>query len=195
MKKTGVSLLVFFVIAFLCFWSSESLANKHHGMPIMAEGEYFSIYAKKNIGIIEILSKIDFDYLPYTKNSTNNYEEDIKLSNILSKTLDALFLEVSDILDTHIYGLNGNIVVLNRQKDVANIFKMQFDIEMSERAFYSHEEGTIYISFEDLTLGMLGHEMAHAIISHFFIVPPPPTIQEVLCGYVEFKLRKRANLL
>ncbi len=41
-----------------------------------------------------------------------------------------------------------------------------------------------------IILILLGHEMGHVIISHYFVVPPSYRIQEVLTGYVEFQLRK-----
>jgi hypothetical protein len=42
---------------------------------------------------------------------------------------------------------------------------------------------------------MLGHEIAHAIISSFFIVPPPEKIQEVLAGYVDYSLLKKSRAI
>jgi hypothetical protein len=53
----------------------------------------------------------------------------------------------------------------------------------------------VYISYPEMTIGMLGHKIAHAIISHYFVVPPPAKIQEVLAGYVEYSIRKSAGTL
>jgi hypothetical protein len=64
---------------------------------------------------------------------------------------------------------------------------------MAAPSFYFHEEKTIYISTEDLDLGMLAHEIAHAIISHYFVVPPSERVQEVLSGYVDFHFKKKAK--
>ena len=49
---------------------------------------------------------------------------------------------------------------------------------------------TIYASAENFKIGVIGHEIAHAVISHYFVVQPSVKIQEVLAGYVEYQLRK-----
>jgi hypothetical protein len=41
---------------------------------------------------------------------------------------------------------------------------------------------------------VLGHEIAHAIMSHYFVVLPSEKIQEVLAGFVEYQLRKNVTL-
>jgi len=66
-------------------------------------------------------------------------------------------------------------------------------MDFRERSFYVFDSNTIFISYQDLTLGMLGHEIAHAVISGYFVVPPPDKVQEVLAGYVEYSLRKAAR--
>jgi hypothetical protein len=53
------------------------------------------------------------------------------------------------------------------------------------------EGNTIYVSLKDVSLGMLAHEVAHAIISSYFVVAPPEKVQEVLAGYVEYSIRKK----
>ena len=70
---------------------------------------------------------------------------------------------------------------------------MNFSHVYENEKFYFHDDKTIYISTEDLTLGMLGHEMAHAIISHYFVVPPPTKVQEVLSGYVDYSFQKKVR--
>jgi hypothetical protein len=37
--------------------------------------------------------------------------------------------------------------------------------------------------------------MAHALISNYFVVAPPPKVQEILAGYVEYSVRKRMGNL
>jgi len=113
---------------------------------LIAEGKYFSIYGYKDLDIVNLLKRLNFEYLLHSQNLTASLREDFK--SLLADTLDALYLEVSDILDLHIYSYHGRI-----------------------------------------------HEIAHAVISHYFIVPPPAKIQEVLAGYVEYDLRKSTGTL
>ena len=175
------------------FFSSASAFGQEKGLSLLSETRFFSVYAPRDTDIYSLLTKVEFDYLTHlTKLSADN-PADIVL--ILNKTLDALYLEVSDILDIHVYSFHGTIKFLPDQVSVERTFKEYFDQDFSERSFYLHERSTIYISLDDITLGMLGHEIAHAIISHYFVVPPPAKTQEVLSGYVEYSLRKATGTL
>ena len=153
----------------------------------IAGGTYFNVYSDGAADAYAVLSKIDLNYLVYSGSAANGADN---VSDMLAKTLDGLYLEVSDILDIHIYSFQGRIEILTDQNAVNSAFKNLFAQDFNERSFYIPEKNAIYLSFADLTLGLLGHEIAHAIISRYFVVPPPAKVQEVLSGYVEYKLRK-----
>jgi hypothetical protein len=57
-------------------------------------------------------------------------------------------------------------------------------------SFYVYDLNTIYVSAGSFKREVLGHEIAHAVISHYFVVQPPMKAQEVLAGYVEYQLRE-----
>ena len=166
--------------------------SQEENLSLIAEGKYFSIYSCKNLDINELLSKLNFDYFLHFDSLSKNPDAP---KNILTQTLDSLYLEVSDILDIHIYSYHGNIKILPDKNGVNSAFKKYFGRDFPQRSFYFHQKNTIYISFPDLTLGMLGHEISHAIISHYFVVFPPAKMQEILCGYVEYSLRKSTGAL
>lgn len=153
------------------------------------ESKYFVIYYKPDIDSLDIAQKIDFGpSLHLLKNpaaSGKNPEA------ILSKAIDSLFLEVSDILDIHIYSFKGNIKVCRDLNSLNRIFEGLYNKTISTPSFYISDTNTIYISLADLRAGMLGHEMAHAVINRYFVVLPPMKVQEVLAGYVEYQLRKK----
>ena len=173
----------------LCFiFSSFSQED----VSLIVESKYFSIYAYKNLDIPYLLRRLNFEYLLHSQ-SLGFSSKDTK--SLLADTLDALYLEVSDILDLHIYSYHGKIYLLRDKDSVSSVFFQYFGRSFPERSFYLHEKNSIYISCADITLGMLGHEIAHAIISHYFVVPPPAKIQEVLAGYVEYDLRKSTGTL
>jgi hypothetical protein len=78
---------------FLC---SASLAAQEDKLSLLGESRFFSIYGPKDIDIESLLKKINFEYLIHlTSLSTKNPGDCL---HILTKTLDALYLEVSDIL-------------------------------------------------------------------------------------------------
>ena len=176
-----------FVMIFLC----GNVYAQGTGSQI-AGGTYFTVYAEGRGDAYAVLSKIDANFLVY---SSGGAQVNDNVSDILAKTLDGLYQEVSDILDIHIYSFKGKIQVLPDQRSLSSYFKRTYGFDFEERSLYYFEKDIIYISLADMTVGMLGHEIAHAIISHFFVVPPPAKVQEVLCGYVEYSLRKsRGNL-
>ena len=113
----------------------------------------------------------------------------------LARTVDALYAEASDILGIHVYSFHGNLKFYPDHAALNEIFQNYFHEDFPQYSFYLHERATLYSSLPDLTLGMLGHEIAHAIISHYFVIPPPARVQEILSGYVEYNLRKSAGTL
>jgi len=54
-------------------------------------------------------------------------------------------------------------------------------------AFYVHKIRTIYMSCQNARIGVLVHEMAHAIIRSYFVVKVPRETSEILARYVERK--------
>jgi len=177
--------IIFSLVVFCAFAQEKSL------YPI-AEGKYFSIYGYNGLDAASLLRELNFNYL---LNLDSASEKSRDLKSLLADTLDALYLEVSDILDIHMYDFHGKIYIFPEKSYVSKIFENNFGRSFSERSFYLHPKNTIYICFPGCTLGMLGHEISHAIMSHYFVVPPPAKIQEVLAGYVEYSLRKQTGTL
>ncbi len=54
--------------------------------------------------------------------------------------------------------------------------------------FYEPITKTIFLSLDNLTAGVLGHEMTHFILCESFPVPPPESIQEEWARHVETQL-------
>jgi hypothetical protein len=118
-----------------------------------------------------------------------SYEEELGLM------VDALFGQVSDILDMPIYSLKINIKICRNSDILKSVYNRMFNADLQSRqSFYLYNLNTIYISEEGFKSEIVGHEMAHAIISHYFVVPAPIKIQEVLSMYVEYNLRRAADV-
>ncbi|MFH1782229.1 MAG: hypothetical protein ABH848_01275 [Candidatus Omnitrophota bacterium] len=190
MKIKNLTIAIFFIITHLC---SGIIYAEEDGSSLIAKSKYFSVYGHRGLDIQTFLGKLDMNYFLQPDSVLDNAGPGEK--DILAKTLDSIFLEVSDVLDIHIYSFEGNIEVLPDKASVNDVYRKYFNADFQERSFYLTNTNTIYISLDDVTLGMIGHEMSHAIISRYFVVPPPSKIQEVLCGYVEFRLRKLTNTL
>jgi hypothetical protein len=57
-------------------------------------------------------------------------------------------------------------------------------------SFYVYKYNTIYTSEADISDSILAHEMAHAVIDHYFTVIPPRGVAEVLASYVDIHLEE-----
>lgn len=181
------------VLVFIfCVFIEFSLFSQEEGLHLISKGKYFSIYGYKELDILSLLKKLNFEYLIHPRAITFSSND---LKTLLADTLDSLYLEVSDILDLHLSDYEGKIYLLKDKDSVSSVFFNYFGQDFSQSSFYLYEKNSIYISCADITLGMLGHEIAHAIISYYFVVPPPAKIQEVLAGYVEYSLRKATGTL
>ncbi len=109
--------------------------------------------------------------------------------------LDTLFLKVSDILDMHLYSLKTDIKICNTSDELAGIYKRLFNARLGERrSFYVYDLNSIYVSADAFQLGVIGHEMSHAIIGHYFGISAPVKIHEVLSMYVEYNLKNPSTI-
>ena len=180
-----------FFLFFIFVLVSFSVFSQEENLSLCAQGKYFSIYGYKGLDINSLLEKVDYPYFSHIDSILG--EDGFQEKSCLAKAIDGLYLEVSDILDIHIYSFHGKIMIVPDKNYINAIFKSYFEGNFPERSFYLPEKNTVYISFSDLTVGMLGHEIAHAIISRYFVVSPPAKVQEVLAGYVEYKLQKKTG--
>jgi len=175
------------------FFSAQASCAAEESLTLIAEGEYFSIYGPVGLDVRELLSKMNYKSFLQVDSLLDKRKDDSR--GLLSKTLDALYLEVSDILGIHIYSFHGNFRIYPDKASLNMFFKGYLGQDLKESSYYLHEKGTIYIAYPDLTLGMIGHEIAHAIIASYFVVLPSPNVQEILAGYVDYSLRKQAGTL
>ena len=182
--KNFLLVFIFILISFSVFSQTENLS-------LCDQGKYFSIYGYKGLDTNSLLQKIDYLYFGNIDSILG--EDGFKEKSSLAKAIDGLYLEVSDILDIHIYSFHGKIIIVPDKNHINAIAKSCLERDFPERSFCLPGKNTVYISFSDLTVGMLGHEIAHLIISNYFVVPPPIKVQEVLAGYVEYKLQKKTG--
>lgn len=103
----------------------------------------------------------------------------------LGEAIDALFKRVQLILDMPMPKLHVEIQIHRNEREVAAVFTQLTGGTSNAPSFYWKKTNTIHIQPENLTAGMLAHEMGHAILDHYFAILPPPKIAEMLCQYVD----------
>ena len=113
------------------------------------------------------------------------------LEDRLKTKIDAIFQRVQQILDMRKKMDRVRINLYQNKGQLGEEFKDLYHKESHLRAWYVFEKHTIYLNLEDLHEGMLAHEMAHAIIDHYFAMRPPPATAEILARYVDSHLYQK----
>ncbi len=154
-----------------------------------AQGKHFTVYYSPNTEAFSLLHGLRIfasDQVLAGSQIGRGESAGAELANMV----DILFLRVCDILDMQLYSYKGNIKICVNQAQLNEIYNRLFGKELGQKSFYVYDLNTIYISADNFTREILGHEMAHAVICHYFVVAPSVKVQEILASYVEYQLRK-----
>nr|MBF0223689.1 hypothetical protein [Desulfobulbaceae bacterium] len=103
----------------------------------------------------------------------------------LALKMDGLFGRVQEILDMRKAMEKVSIKVYSDKSKLQAAYNKFHSGQCRIRAWYVFEENSVYVSAADVNAGMLGHELAHAIIDHFLQVKPPKATAEILARYVD----------
>ncbi len=102
--------------------------------------------------------------------------------------VDDVMGKVQSILDMHPADLHISILLYPDHSTLDRIFRQFTSTGNTPIAFYSHKTKSIYVDISSVTDGVLGHEIAHAVINFYFVTPPPAKMQEILAQYVDLHL-------
>jgi hypothetical protein len=92
------------------------------------------------------------------------------------------------VLDMHPKTPKIKIKIFKDRYGLNEEFAKIFDKPGDHKSFYIYEHNAIYTSESDIEDSVIIHEMAHAIIDHYFSVIPPETVGEILATYVDAHL-------
>lgn len=187
------SIIIFIILFFLNVSISYAFTyNDGFGPAKKIEDKHFIVYYVPELDISVLSQQLNIrpsDKLIVGKSIERKLSSEAEFIDML----DTLFLRVCDILDMHLYSFQGNIKICQNHQQLKSIYSNLFNKELTSThaySFYVYDVNAIYISAENFKREILGHEIAHAVISHYFVVLPSEKIQEVLAMYVEYQLRK-----
>jgi hypothetical protein len=155
------------------------------------EGEHLSVQYQEGVDLNTILDQLKISSVD--EQLTNIKIDRSSAQRQLLSKLEILFSRSGDLMDMHIYSYKGAIKVFTNHQKLQEFFKSLFkdnELPCTGYSFYSADYNSIYISSENFKREIIGHELGHAIMTHYFVVQPSIKIQEVLAGYIEFQLRK-----
>lgn len=118
----------------------------------------------------------------YTSNGLDNNPSNVKTR------VDEIMGKVQATLDMYPSAFRISILLYPDYQTVEKIFRQFTMTGNVPLAFYSNKTKTIYVNVDSVTVGVLAHEMAHAVINFYFEVPPPAKMQEILAQYVDLHI-------
>lgn len=185
---------VLFIAAFLLLFGLNSnsayAVDDGFGPAKEIQGRYFTIYYAPQLEVSSLLQKLSI-YASDKVLAGESLERKYSAAAELANMVDILFTRVCGILDMELYSYKGNIKVCRSQEQLEGIYSNLFGRRLgNQKSFYVFDLNTVYISRDSFTREILGHEIAHAIICHYFVVAPSIKVQEILASYVEYHLRK-----
>ncbi|NTV29253.1 MAG: hypothetical protein HGA80_04140 [Candidatus Omnitrophica bacterium] len=191
-KSIWLLIYSFVLVVWLCpvrAWAGPAIDDGIQSARKMDSG-HFSIFLSAGVDEDQLLKRLDIG--PDHKILAGQTLQGAVFSpGSLTDLLDALFIWSCGVLDMNLYNYRGNIKIVKEPGQLGEVYLKLYGVPgHADKAFYIYETNTIYITEQDFTKEILGHEIAHAIISNFFVVQPPQKVAEVLAGYIEFQLRK-----
>lgn len=180
--------IIFFVVCFFLTLSLAYAVDDGFGAARKIQSQHFVVFYTPQLDAYSLLEKLNIGPADLALSEGASVNADA-----LAVALDALYSLVMKALDMNLYSLQGNLKICNDRSHLNNVFKSIFGHELKASSFYVNDYKTIYISADDFTKEVLGHEIAHMIVSHYFVVPPPEKVAEILSGYVEYQLRKSSR--
>lgn len=192
-KPKGIRLLL--IAALLLFFgnclsiASALEVDDGFGPAREAQGKNFTIYYAPELEAFSLLQELRISASDQVLAGGSLGRGDSPGAE-LAEMVDILYKRVCSILDMQLYSYKGNIKICSDKAQLGRIYSTLFGRELGQKSFYVYDLNTIYISAESFTREILGHEMAHAIICHYFVVAPSVKVQEILASYVEYQLRK-----
>jgi hypothetical protein len=176
---------VFIAAGFLLVISLAYAVDDGFGAAKKIESQHFEIFYSPQVDPYSLLEKLGIG----PAETVIAGGPRIKGDN-LGAALDTLYGIVMRALDMNLYSLQSTLKICRDRQHLDSVYESIFGRPSQAGSFYINEYNTIYISADDFTKSILGHEIAHMIISHYFVVQPPERVAEILSGYVEYQLRK-----
>ena len=137
-----------------------------------------------------IFFNTDEDLVHFTRNigtGLSFFTEDRgKDPRLTAKRVDELTVRVMKILGMPIPHLHFSLYLFPEQGDLDEVYAAAASGKKpAPPAWYDDRTKSIAISVENVTEGILAHEIVHAVVCSYFGSPPPALTQEILAEHVD----------
>ncbi len=119
----------------------------------------------------------------------------VTVEDELTAKFNAIIEQAKFVLNMYPRNLHVKVVILPTAQDCSAVFARKYGQRENKIAYYSLSENTIYISASDARIGVVAHELGHAIVDFYFAERPPYHIHELLAQSVEQHLESSEELI
>lgn len=162
-------ILVYAIPAYACEGLSKTYETGYATICYTSENDLYRLRGS--------LSKGLFSFLEGSKNP-----------EVVKNRVDEVVERAGRLLDMYPTDLHFNINLYPNNRELEKSYLQVGGLNAfggAPVAFYSHKLKTIYVSLDNLSAGILAHEVSHAIINSYFESSPPARTQEILSQYVD----------
>jgi len=151
------------------------------------KSRYFTIYYKKDADLKSVEKRLR--RRTFYMAGMQKPDPLASVDEKIACRLDVLFQRAKQILDMYPSNMNVRIIVFSTQSELIDEYSAIFRYRDEDiRSFYIFKYDTVYTSEEDICDSIMAHEFAHAISDHYFMVPAPEKVKEMLASHVDESL-------
>ena len=150
--------------------------------------ELTSRYATIQYEKEELLRKFNRELLLGNLSNLMRYKRSVTWQDEIKNKVDVIVERVIVVLDMRPDDVRFKIVLLPTEEDVQQVYKAKYDRKVDYIAFYAPKDKTVYVSVNDIRIGVFAHELGHLIIDLFYKTTTPSKIHEILAQFVETHL-------
>ncbi len=164
----------------------------HDGLDwIIIRGGVVSFYYLPNANLGKIEKRLRNRSLPIAREYRDLFtNKAYPIESRISARLQFLLSRVEDILGMRPLIPSIDIKTLRNREDLRARCRQLMGGQADYKSFYVHSLSTIFASEKDIVDSIIAHEMAHAVMDHYFMVPPPSMAAELLAIHVDEHLER-----
>jgi len=114
----------------------------------------------------------------------------LSMEDRLKVRIEIILLRVEAILGMDPKELHVKVRIFKNRKDMNDAYAWMFNEQANFKSFYIHYFKSVYTNEQDFLDSVMAHELGHAVIDHYFSVPPPSRMAELMATYVDAHLEE-----
>ena len=112
----------------------------------------------------------------------------LSMEDKLKARIEIILLRVKDILGMDPKDFHIKIRIFKTRQEMNDTYAWMFNERANFKSFYIHYFQSVYTNEQDFVDSIMAHELGHAVIDHYFSVPPPTRMAELMAIYVDSHL-------